>query len=176
MHTYNILCLSKTWIVTMTNFQIPKYKLTRVDNSWIQWCNICICHKNFIPFKGNNVSCLKEFLNYNLSVHGKQSNIALFCRSPSQSSEEFHALLTNFIFLLDNIVNQNQNWCSGDKMTYEGKKLHSLVSQCGFKQVISDPTDILESRSSCIYLILRTKVQLWTQTFTFHYTQIAIIK
>ena len=176
MHTYNIICLSETWIVTMTNFQIPKYKLIRVDNSWIQGGNICICHKNFVPIKANNASCLKEFSNYNLSVHGEQSNITLFWRSPSQSSEEFHALLTNFKFLLDYIINQNQNWCSGDKITYEGKKIHSLVSQCVFKQVISDPTHILESNSSCIYLILRNKVQLWTQTFTFHYIRIVIIK
>ena len=36
-----------------------------------------------------------------------------------------------------------KNWCSSDKTTYEGKKLESLTSQCGFKQVISDPTHIL---------------------------------
>lgn len=90
---------------------------------------------------------MKEFLNKNLSVHGEQSNITFLCRSPSQPSEEFHVLLTNFKFLLDNIVNQNQNWCSGDKITYEGKNLHSLVWQCGFKQIISNPAHILESSS-----------------------------
>ena len=40
-----------------------------------------------------------------------------------------------------------------DKTTYKGKKLESLTSQCGFKQVISDPTLILECSSSCIDLI-----------------------
>ena len=32
-----------------------------------------------------------------------------------------------------------------DKTASQGKQLESLTSQCGFKQVISDPTHILES-------------------------------
>ena len=51
--------------------------------------------------KVNNVSYLKEYLN--LSVNGKQSNVILIYCSPSQSSEEFQAFLTNFELLLDNV-------------------------------------------------------------------------
>ena len=46
------------------------------------------------------------------------------------------------------------------KKTYDGKKLESLTSQCGFKQVISDPTHILESSSSCIDLIFTSQPNL----------------
>ena len=95
-------------------------------------------------------------------------------RSPSQLSEEFDTFLSNFEFLLDYIANRNpfvsiiigdfnarsNNWCSSDKTTYEGKKLESLTSQCGFKQVISDPTHILESSSSCIDLIFTSQPNL----------------
>ena len=95
-------------------------------------------------------------------------------RSPSQSSEEFDKFLSNFEFLLDYIANRNpfvsiiigdfnarsNNWCSSDKRTYEGKNLESLTSQCGFKQVISDPTHILESSSSCIDLIFTSQPNL----------------
>ena len=42
------------------------------------------------------------------------------------------------------------------KQTYEGKKPECLTFQYGFKQVISDPTHILESGSSCIDLIFKT--------------------
>ena len=95
-------------------------------------------------------------------------------RSPSQSSKEFDKFVSNFEFLLDHIANRNpfvsiiisdfnarsNNWCSSDKTTYEGKKLESFTSQCGFKQVISDPTHILESSSSCIDLIFMSQPNL----------------
>ena len=95
-------------------------------------------------------------------------------RSPGQSSEEFDKLLLNFEFLLDYIANRNpfvsiiigdfnarsKNWCSSDKTTYEGKKLESLTSKCGFEQVITDPTHILKSSSSCIDLIFTSQPNL----------------
>ena len=135
---------------------------------------ICIYHKGFLPIKVNNVSCLKECLNFSFSVYGKQCNINLIYRSPSQSSEEFDTFLSNFELLPDYIANRNpfvsiiigdfnarsNNWCSRDKTTYEGKKLESLTSQCGFKQVISDPNHILENSSSCIDLIFTSQPNL----------------
>ena len=82
------------------------------------------------------LSCLKEYLNFNLSINGKQCNITLIYHSPRQSSEEFDTFLPTFESLLDNIANQNlfvskiiddfnapsKNWCSSDKTTYEGKR------------------------------------------------------
>ena len=103
-----------------------------------------------------------------------QCNITLVYCSLRQSSEEFDTFLSNFELLLDYIANRNlfvsiiigdfnvrlNNWCSGDKTTYEGKKIESLTSQCGFKQVISNPTHILESTSSCIDLIFMSQPNL----------------
>ena len=48
-----------------------------------------------------------EYLNFNLSVNGKQCNITLIYRSPSQSSDDFHTFLKKFELLLDNIENRN---------------------------------------------------------------------
>ena len=92
----------------------------------------------------------------------KTCNIILIYRSPSQSSEKSDTFLSNFKLLLDYIANHNpfvsiiigdfnaisNNWYSSDKTTYEGKELGSLNPQCGFKQVLSDPTHILESSLS----------------------------
>ena len=154
---------------------MPGYELIRVDHPSSQKRGgICIYHKDFLPIKVSNVSCLKDFLNFSLSAHGKQCNITLIYRSPSQSSEEFDTFLSNFELLLDYIANRNpfvsiiigdfnarlNSWCSSDKTTYEGKKFESLTSQCGFKQVISDPTDILESNSSCVDLIYTSQPNL----------------
>ena len=127
---------------------IPGYKLIRIDHPSNQKrSSICVYHKDFLPIKVNNVSYLKECLNFNLCVNGKQCNMTLIYRSPCQSSEEFQTFLTNFELLLDNIANQNlfisiiigdfnarsKNWCSIDKTTCEGKKLESLTYQCGLK-------------------------------------------
>ena len=114
------------------NLRIPGYKLIRVDHPLDQKRGgICIYHKDFLPIKVNNESNLKECLNFNLSVNGKQYNIILIYGLPSQSSEEFHTFLTNFELMLDNIANRSpflsiiidnfngrsKNWSSNDKAT-----------------------------------------------------------
>ena len=50
---------------------------------------------------------MKECLNFSLSLHGKECNVTLIYRSPSQSSEEFDTFLSNFELLLDYIANGN---------------------------------------------------------------------
>ena len=42
---------------------------------------------------------------------------------------------------------QGEELVFSDKTTCESKKLESLTSQCGFKQVLSDPTHVLESKT-----------------------------
>ena len=138
--------------------------------------NIVAAHnfsKNSV-LKAYNVIHTYECLNFSLSVYGKQCNITLIYRSPSQLSEEFDTFLSNFELLLDYIANHNpfvsiingdfnarsNNWCPNDKTTYEGQKPESLTSQGGFKQVISDPTHILECSLSCIDLIFTSQPNL----------------
>ena len=180
IHTYDIICLSETYLNHDTlsdkgNLRIPSYELISIDPPSNQKRGgICIYHKDFLPIKVNNVSCLKECINFNLSVYGEKCNITFIYRSPSQSSKEFDTFLPNFELLLDYIANRNpfvriiigdfnarsSNWCSSDKTTYDGKKLESLTSQCGFKQVISDRADILEYSSSCIDVIFTLQPNL----------------
>ena len=95
-------------------------------------------------------------------------------RSLSQSSEELDTYVSNVELLLDNIATRkmfvtiiicdfntrSNKWCSKDKTTYEGKNIESLTSQSEFKQVISDPTYLLESGSSCIDLIFTPQPNL----------------
>ena len=90
IHNYDIICLSEIYLNHDTssdsdNLKIPGYELIRVDHSSNQKrVGICIYHKDFLPIKVNNISCLKECLNFSLSVYGKQRNITLIYRSPSQ--------------------------------------------------------------------------------------------
>ena len=97
---------------------------------------------------------MKESLNFNLSVYGKQCSITLIYRSPSQLSEEFDTLLSNFELLLGSVANSNPF------VSITINDLVVLTSQCGFKQVISDPTHNLESSSSRIDLIFTSQPNL----------------
>ena len=116
---------------------IPGYKLIRVDHPSNQKRGgIYIYHKDFLPIKVKYISCLKECLNFSLSVYGKRCNITLIYRSRSQSSEEVDTFLSNFEFLLDYIANLNpfvsiiigdfnaksNNWCSSDKKNLRRQK------------------------------------------------------
>ena len=106
-----------------------------------------------------------------MSAYGKKCNITLIYRSPSQLLEEFDTFLSNFELLLDYIANRNpfvsiniadfnarsNNWCHSDKTAYKGKKVESLTSQCGLKQVSNDPTHVLQSNSSCVDLMFTSQ-------------------
>ena len=101
-----MVCLSETYLNHNTffddsNLQIPGYELIRVDQPSYQK------RGGNLLYNRNNISYLKECLNFNLSVNRKQCNITLIYRSPSQPSDEFHTLLTKFELLLDNIENLN---------------------------------------------------------------------
>ena len=94
IHTYNIICLSETYLnhetsSTNNNLRIPGYELIRVDHPSNQKRGgICIYQKDFIPVKVNNVSCLKECLNFSLSVYGKQCNITLIITLGNQVNHQ----------------------------------------------------------------------------------------
>ena len=102
IRTYDIICLSETYLNHDTlsdndNLWTPGYELINVDHpSNRKRGGICICHRDLTPITVNNVSYLKECLNFSLRVNGKQFNITLIYRSPSQSAEEFDTFLSSF--------------------------------------------------------------------------------
>ena len=55
---------------------------------------------------------------------------------------------------------KSKKWCSNCKATYEDKNLKSLTFQCGLKQIIRDPTNILQISASCIYLSFTSQPNL----------------
>ena len=66
INIYDIICLSGNYLNHDTlsendNLKIPDYKLIRVDHpSYQKRGGICIYHKDFLPVKVNDISCLKE--------------------------------------------------------------------------------------------------------------------
>jgi len=56
------------------------------------------------------------------------------------------------------------NWCQTDNDSTEEKKLEFLMNQFGLRQVINEPTHILENSSSCIDLIFCSQSNLITES------------
>ena len=111
--------------------------------------------------------------------------MTLIYHSPSQSSVEFQTFLRTFDLFLNNIANLNpfvsiissdfnerpKKLCFINKATYEDKKPESVTSQCGLKQVVSDPTHMQPSsvmnpgvhpllHRNCHHQIIHTKFNL----------------
>ena len=88
-------------------------------------------------------------------------------RSPSQTSDKFDSFFTNlekivvdisrsnphFLLLISDFNAKSSNRSPNDTTTAEGAQLDYFTSLCGMKQVITEPTHILESSASCIDLI-----------------------
>ena len=71
---------------------------------------------------------------------------------------------------------QSSSWCINDKSNYEGTKIGCLATEYDLKQVINEPTHLLENSSACIDLIFTSQPNLVMQASIRPYTQIVIIK
>ena len=95
-------------------------------------------------------------------------------RSPNQSQDEFEAFTNNLELILDKIFETNpilvivlgdfnpklSQWYKNDKTTSESSKIANLTSQYGLKQVINQPTHIINNLSSCIDLLFTSQPNL----------------
>ena len=70
----------------------------------------------------------------------------------------------------------SSNWSSNDTTTAEGAQLDYLTSLYGLKQVITEPTQILENSSSCVDLIFSNQPNLIILECIQRYIQNASIK
>ena len=97
-------------------------------------------------------------------------------RSPSQSSEEFSEFISNLEKTINSIQCQAttlilgdfnaklKRWCSDDIDTNEGLEIESLTNLYGFSQMLSEPTHVLSSSSSCIDLIFTNQPNMITDS------------
>ena len=91
--------------------------------------------------------------------------------SSSQASDGFEKLTDNFVLTLDTLPKskshlivaqgefnfKSKNWYINDKTTTEGAKIDFVTSQYGPRQMINEPTHVLENPSSCIDLNFTSK-------------------
>ena len=103
--------------------------------------------------------------------------VALY-QSLSESHNEFSSFFTNLestlqaitlrkpflTMILADFNAKNKLWCDQDNISYEGSILNDLKAQYGLTQIIHEPTHILESSVSCIYLIFTSQENLITNS------------
>ena len=64
------------------------------------------------------------------------------------------------LVLLGDFNAKSNNWCKNDITTSEGKVIENISLQFTLLQVINEPTDILESSSSCTDIIFTSQPNL----------------
>ena len=93
-----------------------------------------------------------------ISVNNKNGYIDSLYRSPSKTPDEFDSFIdnlekltldiysrkTDFVLMIGDFNAKSCNWSISDTTTPEGAQLKSFASLYGIKQLISEPTHILQ--------------------------------
>ena len=110
---------------------------------------------------------MNECLIFEVSVNNKNVCVVSLYRSPGQTSDELEAILANlekrisdissgnsdFVLLIGDFHVKSRNWSNHDITNAEGGQLDSLLTSFSMKQLITEPTHLLENTSNCIDLI-----------------------
>ena len=128
---------------------------------------VCAYIRESLPVRCLSNAYLQECLILEISINNKKGYVVSLYRSPSQTPDEFDSFINNFEKLIIDIYSRKAdfvlmigdfnakscNWSINDTTTPEGAQLDSITSLYGMKQLISEPTHILQQSSSCIDLI-----------------------
>ena len=106
IYKYDFICLSETYLDSSipsdhVSLELEGYMLVRADHpNNINRGRVCIYYKESQKFRVINLPYLQEALLLELNDQNKKIIISNLYRCPSQNSEEFENLLTNFEHLL----------------------------------------------------------------------------
>ena len=135
---------------------------------------VCIYYRNSLPLKILDIFYLQECIVFELKIVDKLCKIVSLYRSPNQYQDEFETFTNNLELILDKIFETNpflvialgdfnaklSQWYKNDKTTTERCKITNLTSQYELKQIINQPTHILNNSSSCIDLLFTSQPNL----------------
>ena len=128
---------------------------------------VCAYVRESLPVCNFSNSYLSECLTLEVNIRNRKGYVITLYWSPSQTSDEFQSFINNlerllininsfdphFVILLGDFNAKSKSWSTNAKTTEEGTILENLTFLFGMKQLISDPTHILQHSSSCIDLI-----------------------
>ena len=192
----DIICLSESFLDSSiltenNNLKINGYKMVRADHpNNVKRGGVCAYVRETLPFRNFSNSYLSECLTLEVTISNRKGYVITLYRSPSQTSDEFQSFISNlekllininsfdphFVILLGDFNAKSKSWSINDTTTEEGTILENLTSLFGMKQLISDPTHILQHSSSCIDLIFVNQPNLVIDFGIHHCTRTGIIK
>ena len=135
---------------------------------------VCIYYKGNLLLRHIKTEYFPQCLLCRISIQNQTGYLVVTYRSPNQNNNEFNEFLTNFERLLNHVKQlkssflvilgdfnaRSKSWCSDDITTYEGSKIDSLTTTHGLHQLISQPTHLLPTSSTCIDLIFTDQPNL----------------
>ena len=173
LYKHDFICISETYFDSSilegdSSFQLDGYKVIRADHpSNTERGGVCIYYKESLSVQALNLKNLNESIICEVSIQNCKGYIDVIYRSTSQSTVEFEEFLSNFednlnttasfsslfTIILGDFNGKSSSWWKNDKTTVEGAHLEALTSLHGFHQLISEPTHLLPTSTSCIDLI-----------------------
>ena len=184
MHDFDMICLSESYLDLSVssdndNLCIKDYKMVREDHPGnVKRGGACVYFKESLPVSSLPSPYLKECLIFEISINNMRGYVVSMYRLPSQTSDDFNSFITNLEKRVVDISSSNQyfilmtgdfnakwsNWSYNETTIAEAARLDYLASLYGMKQVITEPTHILENSSCCKDLIFSNQPNLITDS------------
>ena len=165
INKFDVICLSESYLDSSIAFDN--------DNLNIKGSTTLIMIKEavYVHTLGNryllDALLMQECLILEISINNKKGYVASLYRSPSQTPDECDSFINDFeefmidsysrkadfVLMIGDFNAKSCDWSINDTTTPQGAQLDSITSLYGMKQLISEPTHILQQSSSCIDLI-----------------------
>ena len=173
INKFDVICLSESYLDSSIasdndDLNIKRYNLYRADHpNNVKRGALCAYIRGSLLVRYLSNAYLQECLILEISVNNKKSYVVSLHRSPNQTSDEFDTFINNFekiiidiysrkadfVLMIGDFNAKSCNWSINNTAAPEGAQLDSITSLYGMKQLISEPTHILQRSSSCIDLI-----------------------
>ena len=180
INKFDIICVSEsyldsTFLSDNEDINIKGFKLVRANHpNNIKRGGACAYVRESVPVRVVLNHHLSECLILKVNLKNKKGYLVSLYRSLNQNPDEFELFLANLENLLADITNRNPHFMLllddfnaksktlfiNDQSSREGTRLESLTSLYGMKQLIAEPTHVLENSSSCIDLIFTNQSNL----------------
>ena len=132
---------------------------------------MCLYYRENLTLRLVDTPYIEQRVLCEINIQNTIGYVAVICRSPSESSNEFDKLLkqvnmlkSSFTVILGDFDERSRSWWSDDIRCYEGSHTDFLTTTYRFHQLISDPTHLLPNFSSCINLIFTDQPNLAVDT------------
>ena len=168
---YDIICISETYSESSIDENILKldgYSLIRADHPGnLKRGGACLYYTENLLLRHMKTEYFPQCLLCRISTQNQTGYLVVTYRLPNPNNNEFNEFLTNFERLLNHVKQlkssfllilgdfnaRSKSWCSHNITTYEGSNIDSLTTTHGLHQLISQPTHLLPTSSTCIDLI-----------------------